>query len=79
MAELTVTGHILAHCTNSSLTLGYLSQKAFPTFLTLVSFPYFHSPLSHLSQSVAFILCRHPYSFNYRLFSELPFLLQSAG
>lgn len=59
MAELTETGHILVYSTNSSLTLGYLSQKAFPTFLTLVSFPYFHSPPSHLSQSAAFILCHH--------------------
>ena len=75
MAELTVTGHILVHCTNSFFTLDYLSQKAFPTFLTLVSFPYFHSLLSHPSQSATFIFCHSPYSPNYRLFSVLPFLL----
>lgn len=79
MAELTVTGHILVHCMDVALTIGCLSGKAFSTFLTLVSLPCFHSPLSHLSQSTAFILCHHAYSPSCCLFLLLPFLLPSPG
>lgn len=77
MAELTVTGHILVHCMDVALTIDCLSGKAFSTFFTLVSLPYFHSPLSHLSQSTAFILCHHAYSPSCCLFLLLPFLLPS--
>lgn len=77
--ELMVTGHIRGHCMHWALTLSCLSQKAFPTFLTLVSFLHFHSPLFHPGPSASFLLCHHPYSPSCCLLLLLPFPLPSPG